>query len=144
MKSNDFPNSWADKSLENLLNLEFLNWNLLTRETAIKLGISNHEAVKTDLSQVTVPEIISSELSIASGKFELRDVAATLQAFQTYRLSLYDVLNDRHMTKLKRPTFLALYGKKECLRVLKIYSSAVKSLAKELEKLGIENAQNIF
>lgn len=141
MKKNNFPNSWADVNLENLLKLEFVKWNQLTRKTAFRLGISNHKAVKSDLSQVTVPEIISSELSIAVGNFELRNIAASLQAFQTYRLSLYDVLNDEHMTKLKRPTFLALYGEKECQHIIKMYSIAVMKLAEELKKLGIKNAQ---
>ena len=107
------PNTWANKEIELILNKEFLKWDYRKKALAKKFGINNNKAAKTNLAQVTIPEVFSSEISILSENLDLRDDAATLQAFQTYRISLYDTLDDKHMYKCGKPTFLKLYGKKK-------------------------------
>jgi len=131
---------WADEEVDVLLNKEFLKWLPRKMSIAREMRIDFHEAVKTDLSQVTVPEIISGEISRLSGNNHLRDAAAVLQSYQTYSLSIYDIINDQHMIKCGKPTFLKLYGIDEVKRLQTSYRYIVSLLANELETNGVKNA----
>jgi len=137
----EIPYSWADKQTEcALMGLQF-PWQGKKLEVAIRFGIESEEAVQTDINQVTIPEIISWEITELADKHQVRDEAALLQAFQTYRLSLYDIIDDRHMEKCGKPTFLKLYGE-DRVKILKgKYDSIVFFLADKLEKFGVVDAR---
>ena len=137
------PDTWADPSFEDFLReqIRFLDSK---KKSVISLFTSEtNPIILSDLSEVTLTEGMSIDLSRIAQKPEILDVAATLQAFQTYRLSLYDILDDKHLTKLCKPTVLAIYGEDAVKAVAKIYNSSVLQLAEELEEKGVSEASKL-
>jgi hypothetical protein len=142
MTSKDLvPDTWAEEGLEVSIRNSIKDWENKKREVVDLFNLRKFEAVMSDIGDITLPEIFAAEICVISGNQHLRDVAATLQAFQTYRVSLYDIRTDKHEYKLGKPTFLKKYGERYVRIVEQRYATVVDFLAKELERLGVANAR---
>jgi len=103
------------------------------------IGIKDCDEASIDINEVTIPEFISYSL----GHKYLRIEASVLQAFQTYRYSIYDILSDDHYYKEGNETVLKKYGKKFAANLEQKYGEAVMLLTNSLEKKGISGAKII-
>jgi len=137
---NHMPDTWARDGLEVIIRDAIEP--LYSEKVAIvkKQGIWEVEAVKSDIDDITLPEIFAAEICLISNNMQIYTTSAVLQAFQTYRVSLYDIRTDKHEYKLGKPTFLKKYGEKYVLSVEAEYTHIAELLAKQLEENGVKNA----
>jgi len=144
MTSKDIlPDSWASEGLEVIIRNSIKPWRYKKLKVTKRFQIGDIEAVKSDLEDITLPEIFASEICILTNRLDIRDISATLQAFQTYRVSLYDIRTDKHEYKLGKPTFFKLFGEAYVKSIENKYAEVIDFLAKELERLGIKEARKL-
>jgi len=138
---NKLPFTWAEPGFELFLRSRVLPINGGKVKMVTNFNQSFNNVITSDLAEVTLTEAISIDLSNIAKKPDLLETAATLQAFQTYRLSLYDLLADNHIERFGKPTVLGKYGQKAIKETINLYGLWVLSLSKELEKKGIPKAR---
>ena len=105
--------TWADKSVLDAslsISLFFLN---------IKIKLLDHQQrtalffIRDYLEEPCIPEILANSFCDLTDKKLLREIAAPLEAFQTYSVSLYDQIDDNHLVRDGDPTVLGRYGIKK-------------------------------
>lgn len=133
------PNSWAGKNLELLLRKTIADIRDKKESVAKILGIHRIREVREDIADLTISEVMANEFSRMTRNEGVRKVSAALQAFQTYRLSLYDIRTDRHEYKLGKPTVLKRRGEDYIRFLEEEYGRAVLLLAQELQELGVSD-----
>lgn len=91
---------------------------------------------------INIPEVVSYSLAKLSGLDELAVEVATLQAFQLYRISIYDILSDSHFEKNGRKTIL--HHGPDCLaRVDSMLEQRITEIAGRLQNIGFEGAETL-
>jgi len=94
------------------------------------------------LKQPCIPEILANSFCYLGKNNSLQKILSPLEAFQTYAVSLYDLIEDNHQIKDNDFTVLGRYGIEKTNYLKVICEKTYKQLAKELS-LIIPNANKI-
>ncbi|MEM4331020.1 MAG: hypothetical protein QW273_03375, partial [Candidatus Pacearchaeota archaeon] len=96
--------------------------------------------VEDYIKQPCIPEIFAYNFCLLNNKQDLLPDISLLGAFQTYAVSLYDLIEDKHFTRHGEKTLLGKIGIKKTIYLRKLCESIFLKKAKKLEKKKKNNA----
>jgi len=101
--------------------------------------------VKDYLKQPCIPEIFALSFCELTKREDIKKLATTLEAFQTYSVSLYDQIDDNHLIGDNEPTILKRYGiistnylKRKCEHIYLNLSSELERVIPFAQKISRE------
>ena len=140
----NLPKTWGSKNIEDLIYKEISQWRDKKISIAEIIGFDENLGFIDHINSITIPELFAAYCTIVSERNDIRDTSASLQAFQTYRVSLFDILDDNHLEVFDQPTILKLYGEHYVRELDEFYKKAINILANELVEKGIRNALDLI
>ncbi len=135
----EFPKTWGSDSTEKIISDRMSLWQFKKDSIAFSLGFHKEIGYLEFRNYISIPEIMAYESCLLINK-KLLSISPPLQAFQSYRIYLYDMISDNHLEIFDEPTILGRFGENYTRNLAKIYENAVKSLSEELEINGVKNA----